>query len=101
MNSPSFPIASVSLVATPPPNYAPLYQPCIIPIGPKPAKMMLLGEAPGEREEKEGLPFVGASGNELRQMCREAGIDFDQTFRTNVFHTRPPGNKLQHFFLSR
>lgn len=75
--------------------------PCIRAFGPKDAKIALVGEAPGAEEEKVGLPFVGYSGNELRQMCTEAGIDFNKTYRTNVLWTRPPLNKIESFYVKR
>ena len=59
-----------------------------------------MGEAPGENEEKLGIPFVGASGKELDRMLSEAGWNPGSIYMTNVFHTRPPSNNLQHFMVS-
>ena len=56
----------------------------IRPTGPCPAKIMLVGEAPGEREVAEGQPFVGFSGQELSKMLQEAGIMRSECFITNV-----------------
>lgn len=59
--------------------------------GPIPARIMLVGEAWGDDEEREGRPFVGASGQELNRMLQEAGILRSECFVTNVVNHRPPG----------
>lgn len=66
-------------------------------VGPADAKIMLIGEAPGADEQLQGRPFVGVSGEILRGMCKTAGIDFAQTYRTNVFHKRPQNNQIETF----
>jgi uracil-DNA glycosylase len=73
---------------------SPLSQPCITSRGRTPNKLLILGEAPGESEQKRGIPFVGASGHELTRMLSEAGLELDSCYATNVLHTRPPNNKL-------
>lgn len=67
------------------------------PTGPCPAKIMIVGEAPGEQEIAKGMPFVGYSGQELDRMLHEAGIMRSQCFVTNVCRTRPPGNDISLF----
>lgn len=67
------------------------------PSGPTNAKIMIVGEAPGENEMLKGEPFVGASGMELTRMLSEAGIDRGQCFLTNVARERPPGNDIGNF----
>src|SRR6266850_5640969 len=67
------------------------------PDGPIPARIMLVGEAPGAQEEAEGIPFVGESGKELNRMLQEAGITRSECFVTNVCRVRPPGNDINHF----
>jgi uracil-DNA glycosylase len=67
------------------------------PDGPIPAKIMLVGEAPGAEEEARGIPFVGASGQELNRMLQEAGISRSEVFCTNVVRERPPNNDINHF----
>lgn len=62
------------------------------PIGPTDAKIVLVGEAPGEREDQEGQPFVGHSGGLLNTMLREAGIEREKCFITNVVNRRPANN---------
>lgn len=64
------------------------------PSGPVPARVMIVGEAPGEREVQEGRPFVGASGWELDKMLGEAGISRGECFVTNLARYRPPDNDM-------
>lgn len=72
--------------------------PCIQAIGPKNARIVLLGEAPGEEEERTGIPFIGYSGQELDRMLQEAGLSRSECYLTNVLWTRPPKNKLLEYF---
>lgn len=65
--------------------------------GPIPSRIMLIGEAPGEQEERAGTPFVGASGQELNRMLHEAGIMRSECYVTNVCKVRPPNNQLSAF----
>jgi DNA polymerase len=53
---------------------------------------MFIGEGPGEQEDKQGLPFVGRSGQFLRSAIKRAGI-LDDVFITNVVRCRPPDNR--------
>jgi uracil-DNA glycosylase len=68
------------------------------PEGPIPARIMLVGEAPGVDEERVGLPFQGASGQELNRMLSEAGLSRGECFVTNVARERPAGNDINQFF---
>src|SRR6185436_3177772 len=52
--------------------------------GPSDAKLMLVGEQPGDQEDKEGEPFVGPAGQLLRQALEEAGIDVNDVYLTNA-----------------
>jgi uracil-DNA glycosylase family protein len=52
--------------------------------GPRRASMMLIGEQPGDQEDKAGLPFVGPSGRVLDSALAEAGIDRKRVFVTNA-----------------
>lgn len=59
--------------------------------------IMLVGEAWGEEEEKEGQPFVGASGKLLNRMLSEVGIARSECYVTNVFNLRPqPKNDVEY-----
>lgn len=52
--------------------------------GPKGARVVLVGEQPGDREDREGHPFVGPAGGLLDKALAEAGIDRSQVYITNV-----------------
>lgn len=68
--------------------------------GTRDTKIMVVGEAPGADELREGQPFVGASGKLLRERMLSAGLDPERTFLTNLCRYRPPGNELGEFFQS-
>jgi uracil-DNA glycosylase family 4 len=57
------------------------------------ARLMLIGEAPGEDEDRQGLPFVGKSGKLLDQMLKCIGLDRTSVYITNILPWRPPGNR--------
>jgi uracil-DNA glycosylase len=57
------------------------------------ARLMLIGEAPGAEEDRQGKPFVGPSGQLLDRMLAEIGIDRTRAWITNVIYWRPPGNR--------
>jgi DNA polymerase I-like protein with 3'-5' exonuclease and polymerase domains/uracil-DNA glycosylase len=55
----------------------------------------IIGEAPGEEEEKQGRPFIGRSGQELDKSLRAAGIRRRDTLVSNAILCRPLNNKLK------
>ena len=57
------------------------------------AKLMLIGEAPGEEEDKQGRPFVGRSGILLNKALALAEINRAELYITNVVKCRPPNNR--------
>ncbi len=57
------------------------------------AKVMILGEGPGAEEDRQGLPFVGASGQLLDRMLAAIGLDRSSVYITNLLFWRPPGNR--------
>jgi DNA polymerase len=57
------------------------------------ADLMFVGEAPGQQEDLQGLPFVGRAGKLLDQLLEEVGLTRDQVFVANVLKSRPPGNR--------
>lgn len=63
--------------------------------------LFLVGEAPGAEEARLGRPFVGRSGQLLDKILEQAGIKRAECLIANVFRRRPPGNKIDHFFISR
>jgi uracil-DNA glycosylase len=52
--------------------------------GPRAARMMLVGETPGDREDREGHPFVGPAGRELDKALERVGIDRSEVYVTNA-----------------
>lgn len=63
-------------------------------VGPQPAKILIVGEAPGKEEEEHAKPFIGRSGQELTKMLNEAGILRTECRVTNVCKFRPPKNDI-------
>lgn len=58
------------------------------------AQLMIVGEAPGEQEDKLGIPFVGRAGQLLDKIFKYGGFDVDtQIYLTNVVKRRPPNNR--------
>jgi uracil-DNA glycosylase len=57
------------------------------------ARVMLVGEAPGAEEDREGRPFVGRSGKLLDRMLAAIGLDRRSVYIANVIPWRPPGNR--------
>jgi uracil-DNA glycosylase len=57
------------------------------------AKLMLIGEAPGAQEDKEGRPFVGRSGKLLTRTLESLGVQRKDIFITNIVKCRPPNNR--------
>jgi uracil-DNA glycosylase family 4 len=57
------------------------------------ARLMLIGEAPGADEDRQGRPFVGVSGQLLDRMLASIGMDRSSVYITNILPWRPPGNR--------
>ncbi|WP_328702880.1 uracil-DNA glycosylase [Arenibaculum pallidiluteum] len=57
------------------------------------ARVMIVGEAPGEDEDRQGKPFVGVSGRLLDRMLGFVGLDRSSVYITNILFWRPPGNR--------
>ncbi len=56
------------------------------------ADLMIVGEGPGQREDEQGLPFVGPSGRLLDELLDEIGLTrTDGVYICNVVKCRPPG----------
>ena len=53
------------------------------------AELMLIGEAPGLDEDKEGEPFVGAAGQLLTKIIEATGLDRDKVYIANILKCRP------------
>ncbi len=57
------------------------------------ADLMFVGEAPGAREDEQGIPFVGAAGKLLDELLGEVGLARADVFIANTLKCRPPGNR--------
>lgn len=57
------------------------------------AKVILIGEAPGANEDKQGKPFVGRAGKLLNSFLQLAGLNREDVYITNIIKCRPPGNR--------
>ena len=67
--------------------------------GPAPARLMLVGEQPGDQEDLQGRPFVGPAGRVLDRAIAEAGIERREVFVTNAvkhFKWEPRGKRRLH-----
>jgi probable DNA metabolism protein len=67
--------------------------------GPKKAKIMFVGEQPGDQEDLAGQPFVGPAGKLLDRVCEAAGVDRDSIYVTNAvkhFKWEPRGKRRLH-----
>ena len=57
------------------------------------ARIIMIGEAPGAEEDRQGTPFVGPSGQLLDRMLASVGLDRTQVLISNTVFWRPPGNR--------
>jgi uracil-DNA glycosylase family 4 len=62
-------------------------------VGPSPANIMIVGEAPGFNEDRQGEPFVGAAGKLLDTLLARIGLSRADVYITNVLKCRPPMNR--------
>jgi uracil-DNA glycosylase family 4 len=62
-------------------------------VGPCPANVMIVGEAPGFNEDRQGEPFVGAAGKLLDTLLARIGLSRADVYITNVLKCRPPMNR--------
>jgi DNA polymerase len=63
-------------------------------VGDRNARWLLVGEAPGAEEDRQGEPFVGRAGKLLDSMLRAIGLARGQVFIANVLKCRPPNNRV-------
>lgn len=57
------------------------------------ARLVFIGEGPGEEEDRQGKPFVGRAGQLLTKMLESVGITRDEVYICNIVKCRPPGNR--------
>ena len=62
-------------------------------VGNTQAELMVIGEAPGFNEDKQGEPFVGRAGQLLTKIIESMGLSRNDVFIANVLKCRPPGNR--------
>lgn len=62
-------------------------------VGAASANWMIVGEAPGAEEDREGEPFVGRAGQLLNEMLTAIGLVRESVFISNVLKCRPPNNR--------
>lgn len=65
-------------------------------VGNRQAKWLILGEAPGQEEDKQGEPFVGRAGQLLNSMLFAVGLQRSDIFIANTVKCRPPNNRDPH-----
>ncbi len=66
---------------------------CVFGAGNVNARLMFVGEAPGEKEDLSGIPFVGAAGKLLDKYLEAVGIERDDVYIANILKCRPPKNR--------
>lgn len=57
------------------------------------ADIVFIGEAPGQKEDEQGIPFVGAAGKFLNEMLAAANLKREDVYITNIVKYRPPNNR--------
>ena len=57
------------------------------------ARLVFIGEGPGEEEDRQGLPFVGRAGQKLTEMLAAVGVTREEVYICNIVKCRPPGNR--------
>jgi uracil-DNA glycosylase len=62
-------------------------------VGRRNASLLVVGEAPGEEEDRQGEPFVGPAGRLLNAMLRAIGLSREEVFIANILKCRPPRNR--------
>ena len=70
----------------------------VLGTGPSNAKIAIVGEAPGATENRTGTPFVGKAGRELNKLLKQAGIDRDACYLTNVVKVQPLKNNFGVYY---
>ena len=81
------------LAAERPPALRELSERLVFGEGDPDADVMIVGEGPGEEEDRCGRPFVGRAGQLLDRILASVGIDRDDVYITNMVKHRPPGNR--------
>ncbi len=80
-------------------NHCELAQSCTRKVpgkGYQQAELLIIGEAPGQEEDRQGLPFVGRAGQLLDRMLSAIELDPKKVYITNILKCRPPNNRDPH-----
>ena len=86
-------LAQVVATCTACPELAATRHQVVVGDAPPGARLLVVGEAPGAREDETGRPFVGRSGELLDQVLDEAGLSREMVAVLNTVKCRPPGNR--------
>ena len=62
-------------------------------VGPQSVQCLIVGEAPGAEEDRQGEPFVGRAGKLLNAMLKAINLDREAVYIANILKCRPPGNR--------
>ncbi len=84
------------LATSKPPTLTELSDNLVFGEGDPDADQMIVGEAPGEEEDRSGRPFVGRAGQLLDKILASVEIDRNDIYLTNIVKFRPPGNRNPH-----
>jgi uracil-DNA glycosylase len=66
----------------------------VVERGNREAKIMIIGEGPGQNEDEQGLPFVGKAGQLLDKILASVGLEEQDVYVCNIVKCRPPGNRV-------
>ena len=66
----------------------------VVERGNREAQVMIIGEAPGQNEDEQGLPFVGRAGQLLDKILESVGFDESNVYICNINKCRPPANRV-------
>ena len=66
----------------------------VIGKGNEKAKILFVGEAPGAKEDEQGIPFVGAAGKNLDKLLANVGLSLNDIYVANILKCRPPENRV-------
>jgi len=73
--------------------------PRMAPTGGGKKKVLVVAEAPGTEEDRQGTQFIGQTGQVLRKLLHEIGEELEDSTKTNAIICRPPGNKIEDRYI--
>ncbi len=76
------------------------HSPKMKPSGRGKRSILIVGEAPGEKEDEKGVQFVGKTGQFLRTELRGLGVELEDCYKTNSIICRPPRNKIENLHIA-